>query len=217
MPEQVRGCGWRKVGGAYLVGSGLSASCDALPLELVPCSLCEFEIPFSRGIQEIHIGYLAGRMKGHVCSDKFLGCPLCYYAKEKKISKFYLMFVSSKYYSPASFIKEAQRQGVSKRIAPQSLPKDFKIGESWIFLAHNKVPMKPLEPLDIQKWKDNVKRAIFYAFKPSRIEIVLWKDADPRTIAEWKKKGFTPILIDKNKENIRRHGKPGEERLNVRS
>ena len=49
--EAKRGCGYRKVGGIYLVGDGLSAVCDRLPYPLEVCRVCGAGIKPSRGIQ----------------------------------------------------------------------------------------------------------------------------------------------------------------------
>jgi hypothetical protein len=211
--EKERGCGWRKVGGAYLVGTGLAVPCDALPLELVDCPCCGFEVPFSRNIIKIHGGYLAGRMRGHECRDKF-PCPICH--GSDKIKRFYLMYVSQKAYTPDTFMSEAMSQGVSKRIPPQSIPKDLKLGEDWIFLAMKKYPLKetnkpPLIHPDAfsteePETKIREAKAVFYAFKPIRKEIMLWSDTPNTVIDHWKEQGFTPVFIDHTPENEAKHG-----------
>jgi hypothetical protein len=211
MVEEKRGCGWRKVGGAYLVGEGLTVECDALPLDLEPCGECGYAVPFSRGIQEIHSGYLTSKVeKAHqrlprgLCKDSF-PCPICGSGLPKKI---FLMYVSQEYYTPESFISEAKRMGVSKRIAPQSIPKNFLLGRDWIFLAHKRVSFSARALLS-DEWKDEIKRGIFYAFRPQRIEMLLWKDTLRENfeseIQEWEKKGFTVVLIDPYPENVARH------------
>lgn len=194
-PEDIyeeRGCGYRVVEGAYLVGSGGSRSCDALPLELLPCPACEFEVKFSRGMQAIHIGYLKGRMRGHICEDEF-PCPVCS-ANIIGEKHFFLMFVSQSAYTPKSFIDEAYRLGVSKRFAPGTLPKEFRIGEDWILLAMKKYPIQaPIaDPL---KSEPHLALAIFYAFKPERMEIVLYEGEDPKIVENWKKNGFVPVFV----------------------
>lgn len=203
MSEQERGCGYRKIGGAYLVGTGLAVACDALPLELMDCPCCGFSVPFSRNIIKIHGGYLAGRMKGHECRDKF-PCPICH----GKFERFYLMYVSQKVYSPDTFKSEAVRQGVSKRIPPQSIPKDLKLGEDWILLAMNKYPLNTPEHPDKRYMDDEVHeaKAVFYAFRPIRIEIMLWSDTPKAVIDQWRKKGFTPVFIPHTPENEAKHG-----------
>lgn len=229
MGENERGCGWRKIGGVYLVGDGVSACCDGLPVDLGPCDDCGFEVYQARSIVPIHAGFLHSKLKTHDCKDDF-PCPLCFYgkpwgdlkaealAKAEKFSGpkvFFLMWVSQDLYTPEEFIDEAREFGVSKRIAANSLPSDFVIGNDWIFLAHRdtKFPKFGTSPLKDDKdrpvpYDVATKRGIFYAFKPQRLELVLYKgqisDAD---LEEYEETGYTVVLIDPTEENIKRHGK----------
>lgn len=233
MGELERGCGWRKAGGVYLVCDGVSYACDGLPVEMVPCPCCEYEVGQARSMQPIRSGYMAFLMRGHKCKEKdgFL-CPVCFYAKDypkakeliaelpedsderKELEKilpknFYLMFVSKEFYTPESFMEEARLQGVSKRVAPNSLPKGFKIGEDWVFLAHGEVPF-PKTDKSGQVLKDEKRFAtgIFYAFRPQRLEVVLYRgDVTDQQISDYEEAGYTVVLLEKNKENIERHGK----------
>lgn len=47
--EPRRGCGYRKEGGLYLVGGGLSAPCGRLPIPLTVCPVCNGGIHPARG------------------------------------------------------------------------------------------------------------------------------------------------------------------------
>jgi hypothetical protein len=112
---------------------------------------------------------------------------------------FALMYVSHNYYTEDSFLAEATLQGVSKRVAPESIPKKFRIGETWVFLA-------------MKKNREDQGR-IFYAFKPQNIEVPLWKDLQGSgfkwcgmTEAEMMAKGYSPVWIERNAENIKKHG-----------
>lgn len=220
MGEQERGCGWRVVGGIYLVCDGAGDSCDALPLELKTCPCCDFEVKNSRSMQAVHMGYLAGLVRGHVCGEKFEGCPICEGTDiydmvkfDKKlvefmgVESFYLMNVSKDLYTPESFMDEAVAMGISKRISPNSLPKKFKVGRDWVFLLHCEVPFYGETNGDIGAMKTEPvkKRAIFYAFKPERLEIVLWKGTDPQTILDYEQAGYSVVLLDKTPENLARH------------
>ena len=243
--ETERGCGWRQIGGVYLVSGGGSACCDALPLELRTCPCCDFTVKDSRQMQGVHMGYLAGLMRGHVCHEDFEGCPICKGVlaygdlkgslskkdlkklKKAGLEKFYLMSVSKEYYTADAFLAEAAEQGISKRISPNSLPKDFVIGRDWVLLSHGETPFygKPnfkdcescdVESADCEKCQANklgklkmepvLKRAIFYAFKPERLEIIMWKGTDAQTIADYEQAGYTVVLIERTPENEARHG-----------
>ena len=182
MIEPERGCGYRKVGGAYLVGKGLARPCDALPIKLTPCGECGLEVKWSRAMQIIRVKYIYSKYPLHgdperdpcVCN---WGCPICSRSLGEKIG---LMFVGSEY-TPQSFIKESQEIGVSKRIAPHCIPKAFELGKTWVLLA-KKYKEKPNE--------------VFYAFKPEKIEILLWDDNEGhRKANEWIKQGFIPVFV----------------------
>lgn len=243
MGETERGCGFRKIGGVYLVCEGGSLPCDALPVEMGPCECCDFTVNQARSMQPIHAGYLAALLKGHVCHDPF-ACPICWYATkypelkaeigrlrarlaipwenktaemregdadvvealkdlEAKFPKvFYLMFVSKEFYTPESFVKEARKQGISKRVAANSLPKGFVVGKDWVFLAHGETPIYKAGAInEVRK-----ATAIFYAFKPERLELVLWKGTDNQLIRDYEDAGYTVVLLEKTKANIERHG-----------
>jgi len=42
--------------------------------------------------------------------------------------------VGRQHYTAPGFMREAAERGISKRIG--ALPRDFKVGESWVYLAH---------------------------------------------------------------------------------
>jgi hypothetical protein len=72
-----------------------------------------------------------------------------------------LLWVGEKFYTPRSFLDEAVGRGISKRVA--SLPKGFEIGKTVVYLAHKKcIPTE-----------EESQPAIFTAYKPSRLEIVV--------------------------------------------
>lgn len=47
--EAKRGCGFRKVGGTYLVSEGEGMPCDRLPIKLDVCPVCSHGFKRSRG------------------------------------------------------------------------------------------------------------------------------------------------------------------------
>lgn len=221
MTEGVRGCGYRKVGGTYLVGSGLGEPCDMLPLVMHECPTCGFKVPFSRVFMWINVKLLRVDSETHLgrpeeCKCRGMHpmnpCPICFPPQE---GKYGFMWVGREY-TPESFMEEAKEMGVSKRIP--KIPKGLELNKTWVLLAHRKVPiyngsngvtiqqivgLAPAEPTK--------KPAIFYAFKPERIEKLIWKkDATPERIQELEEKGYTPILIDdKDPEEVKKHSPRG--------
>ncbi len=204
--ETKRGCGWRKIGGFYLIGSGMPVSCDALPIDLDPCGECGYEVPFSRNMQMVHSAYLTpkilfkhaspniarrdGKEVLKNCKDN-LPCPICTLTFGKK---FALMEVSSSAYTPESFIKEANKYGISKRINPHILPNDFKLGETWVFLAHRDA-IQVKEPKFLEGAETKHKRGIFYAFRPVRIEAMVKDNENPERIKELEDEGYNIVKL----------------------
>lgn len=202
--ELVRGCGYRKVGGLYLIGTGVVISCDRLPYNLPPaCPTCGCGIKHHRGFQWINPKALFGNhqdQKKANCTDDVL-CPMCNPADEPAG----LMWVGNKFYTPQSFVAEAIKQGISKRIA--HIPHGLVIGETLIYLAHRKaglLKIKEKTSLNVDVEKNQSCPAIFYVFKPTRIEKLIWKsDATPELLADLKKQNITPVIIsdDDKKHN----------------
>jgi len=216
--EAKRGCGYRHIGALYLVGSGMALPCDLLPLPITPCPTCHFTIPFTRGFLWIHRDYLAYRSEGHYYSKEGCKCgqtcPICFPTKNIEDNAM-LMWVGSRYYTPNEFVKEAQETGVSKRIA--EIPKGLKLGETWCLLAHPKVPFQKIykegdtvpagaywasaykKDPTLLSAEPEYKPAIFYAFVPRRIEMLIWKsEATAQRLEELKKKGITLITVPDN-------------------
>lgn len=73
--EPKRGCGYRKLGGLYLVGDAAKAAlpCQIMPHALLPCSCCGQTINFSRGYTWIKPAYFAAPCRKKEC-PAFKGC-----------------------------------------------------------------------------------------------------------------------------------------------
>lgn len=203
MLEQKRGCGHRVLGGLYIVGSGLTVTCDRLPYNLELCPVCFSGLKFTRGVQMIDWNRYAG-IHTEKCTCKQI-CPVC---NPKEDTKYAIMWVGAKYYTPESFIAEARNQGVCKRIA--TVPRHIKIGETWILLAHKKAGFQMEQDEDSQQKLDGdvlMKPvpcpAVFYGFKPTRFEQMISKrqSRNKKFVEKLKKRGITPIVATKvNKE-----------------
>jgi len=185
--EQRRGCGWRKVGGIYLVGEGLAMECGRLPFALHVCPVCKAGVKFSRGWTWLDWKNYAGDcLQGCACHNR--NCAVCL----PRFDQYGLMWVGEKHYSPESFVIEALQMGVSKRIA--SIPRGFKVGESWVLLAHKKA--LPEEP---DGNGEQNRSGIFYAFRPARIEqLVRESDLTEEKKELLKKRGITPVEVPDN-------------------
>lgn len=211
MSEQKRGCGFRQIGALYLVSDpGFELLCDGLPLPLEACGCCGFAPPFSRNLQKLHPRYIlqAEHKKhgiGYSCRCPRI-CPICY-PMNGEPREMGLMFVGKQSYTPQSFIRETILMGASKRIP--EIPSWLKLNETWILLAHLKVPKVSLEQLGengLHMKEPEYHRAIFYAFKPRRVEMPVWKgDLSDEQIRILEDRGITPVLLEPTPENMKKH------------
>jgi len=185
--EPKRGCGYRKVGGLYLVGGYLEVSCDRLPYPIEYCPTCGAGIQFSQGFQWIDAFKMFGFHPD--CQDKLQPCLMC---QPLQGVKYGLMWVGEAYYTTESFIKEAREMGVSKRIP--YIPKEIEVNETPILLAHKKA-IRLFIPDSDEEWSPG----IFCAFIPRGIEMPMWQsELNDDKIAELEKRGITPIPIPDN-------------------
>lgn len=188
--EEKRGCGYRKVGGLYLVGEGLAAPCDRLPFELSVCPCCGNGIKFTRGFTWIRADLFAPDHQP--CKCPYV-CPICNPIRDGKgYVKYGLLWVGEAFYSPEGFIREAQRRGISKRIS--ALPHGFKVGATWVMLAHKKAITKTAAEGSTALFQEVP--GIFYAFCPLRVEKIITesmeKDGEGAKLRE---RGITPVVV----------------------
>lgn len=217
--EGKRGCGYRKVGGIYLVGGCGTITCDRIPYRLQECPVCGSGIHFARAMTEVNPLRLFGIHDSHenICRDNVRPCWLC----DPEDTVAYIMMVGEKFYpTPRDFMDEAATQGISKRIP--FIPKKFKLGETVIYLAHNRActVTEPASAGDeigkmalweealgdsgggvtqrlVEAPKETKALGIFSAFVPQRIEKMYWQsEIDKMTLEEKEdlaKRGITPV------------------------
>lgn len=188
--EGKRGCGYRKQGGLYLISGGMGRYCGALPIELSVCPTCHHGIKPSRGWTWIDLSALAsvrGCQKEGGCGD----CPIA----DAKISQCGLIWIGEKFYpSPLSFSNEAHNMGISRRIS--AVPRGFKLGETWVALAHRKA----IEGEFKLEEEPTFKSAIFHVFKPQRIEYVVKDDDTPEKLESLEKRGISLVRVIRDNE-----------------
>jgi hypothetical protein len=200
--EAKRGCGYRKVGGLYLVGGGIGIPCDRLPLQLDVCPCCGAGIKPSLGwtwvdvamlVQGPHI--IAGR-RCHEALDQ--SCTFC--AAPELMGRAGLLWIGEQFYKTLKeFVAEGVTQGFSRRIA--AVPRNFKPGETWVLLAHRKaVPV--LEPTGapegslLLQEQLVMKPGVFYVWKPERIEkICTESQRGSEEVAAIEKRGIIPVFV----------------------
>ena len=196
--EQIRGCGWRKVGGIYLIGGIMNKSCDRLPITLTVCDTCGAGIKVGKGFTKINPLKLWGHhaMNYRGCKDPSQ-CYVCF--PDGGIG--YMMRCGEKFYTMDSFIEEARDMGVSKRIP--FIPKDLEVNKTPVFLVHKKAGWEYAEELTNETGQERIIvpcDGIFSAFIPTHIEQLVWakdlKGKNGKALRErLEKRGITIVEV----------------------
>jgi hypothetical protein len=199
MSESKRGCGYRKIGGTYLMGGRLADPCGRLPLPLRRCATCGGGIKQSRGWTWVDPAALLGQ--GSCSLSACTYCPLSNPARmADEQGRCGLLWVGEGFYkTPSDFALEASTMGVCRRI--RAVPKGAVIGKTWILLAHPKAfPLSPEEVADLEldPTVDNLNGpGIFAAFVLTGIERMV-SEEESRNKEEMEKlidKGITPVVL----------------------
>lgn len=198
--EKKRGCGYRKVGGTYLVSEGHTRECDRLPIRLDVCPVCSHGFKQARGWTWVDVAGLVGGDHEGACSC--FGCPLCNHVKE--IGKAGLIWIGERFYkAPSDFMAEGRDMGFSRRV--KSLPRGFEVGTTWVMIAHPKtireaIPADELDPEAPGELFNGVEvryiPAVFTLWRPTRVEkIVKESERESDEVKELIAKGVTPVFV----------------------
>lgn len=220
--EAKRGCGYRKIGGTYLVGKLNGSPCDRLPMLLEVCPTCSHGIKPARGFTWVDANALIqGPHKIRLTDlnvvddaheylpneqpcDCWKGC--CVFCKHpEQIGRAGLLWVSDKFYpTPAEFLAEGKALGLSRRIA--RIPRGFKVGETWVLLGHRKAVRKinlvitinpsPTWPMFDELAEEKYMPGLFYVWRPERIERILPESKrGTEEVKALEKRGITPVFL----------------------
>lgn len=192
--EEIRGCGYRKVGGLYLVGGSGSEICHRLPILAKVCPTCGEGLLFSRGFNWVNGRKLVGEpcLVGECSSTEHrVLCPICsvQIAGEKPLDlleRCGLIWIGNKFYTPEAFTLEADRMGISRRI--NALPRKFKIGIDLVLLAHQRVL-----PAEYEEKKKQP--GIFMVWRPERVQKLVWENEKKEELEKLVDRGIEPVLI----------------------
>ena len=184
--EAPRGCGYRKPGGMYLVSGDTAAICERLPIFLDVCPTCGRGVKFSRGWTWINPAEFLGPCPWvDECNHKISLSALCIL---NEVTRAGLLWIGEKYYkTPELFTKESATMGISRRI--KSIPHDFKLGVTWVYLAHIKAI-------------DGKEPGIFSIFKPQKIEYVVKGDESKEELERMEKRGITLVEVRKKQTEL---------------
>jgi hypothetical protein len=205
--EGKRGCGYRVAGGLYLVGGYPGDNCHRLPFELHACNTCGQGIKPSRSwtwIDAVELfspaceGFFAGVESTHcincVVCNPFLLAPQREFKGEAPLNfgKSGLIWIGERFYAtPETFIEEANRMGVSRRVG--AVPKGFVLGETWVFFAHRKALPDHDNPS-----VDSRHPGIFEAFKPTAIEYVVTGDETTEELERIEDRGISLVAVERD-------------------
>jgi hypothetical protein len=190
--EAKRGCGYRKVGGLYMVGEGSGMACCKMPIVLHVCPTCNQGIKQTRGWSWVDPRpWLKGACRG---GSEARFCP----ATDEGLSmgeKVGLIWVGEKFYpTPEDFAREANRLGISRRV--KVIPRGFHVGEHWVFVAHPKA----VKSLNAETGEEEMLPAVFRIFQPSRIEKIITQTMSENAdlMADLAERGITPVIVPDN-------------------
>jgi hypothetical protein len=227
--EGRRGCGYRKKGGLYLCGGGPSAPCGRIPFPLDRCPTCDHGIKPTRGWTWVDIAGLLRdappcKQTEHAVMDGSLdrilaACSSCPLREGTDVGRVGLLWVQQGYPTTASFLEEARAAGISRRLV--AVPKGFKVGESWVMLAHRKVvdadcpdcggvvgtpdPASGMIPIEASSSLfcetcagSGIVKApgIFSAFIPDKIEVIVDGTEPDEEIDALLERGLSPVKVE---------------------
>ena len=216
--EPLRGCGYRRIGGLYLVGGGVGIPCDRLPLILYVCPTCSHGIKPARGFTWVDVNALVegkhlvqkwaettgDQIHRDIKDLSIVPCPEtgCIFCREPALmGRAGLLWIGEQFYpTPDLFLAEGRALGFSRRI--KSVPRGFKLGETYVLLAHSKAVLKltpdklPGTDILIHSDKHEWKPGIFYVWLPTRLELI-FKESDrgSEKVADAEKRGITPVFF----------------------
>jgi hypothetical protein len=192
--EPARGCGLRKEGGLYLIADGFGVPCGKLPLPLDLCPTCGAGIKFSRGWTWLDPRPVVAAVE---CKASDVSCGLCSLGNPPE--RVGLLWIGAEFYKTVDdYEKEVREQGISRRIS--AVPREFVVGETWVWLAHMKaITAKCPDPRkECKKCDDNGNTgspAIFRTFLPRRIEYVVNGKETDAELESMQKRGISLVKL----------------------
>jgi len=205
MSEAKRGCGYRKIGGRYLMGGKVGRPCGRFPFPLTVCPVCAGGIKQTRTFLWIRPAQLFANLGPCAlrASDTCGGCPVADVARLANADgKAGLLWVGEGFYkTPEDFLLEAAQQGVCRRVA--QVPKGMQPGQ-WVFLAHPKAVAVPVADLSVEERADLpedtqfvYRPGVFSAFQVSHIDACVSEAeyADTEAMDKLRARGLTPVAL----------------------
>lgn len=199
--EARRGCGYRKIGGTYLVSGPGGLPCDRLPFPLTVCPTCSCGIKQTRGWTWVNPAVIFGGAHrvdipapAGCVDERPERCPAC----NGLVDRAGLLWIGERFYkTTADFMAEGVQLGFSRRIT--AIPRDFKVGETWVLIAHPKAVRVTTHQetalVTLESWTPG----IFLVWKPERIEKICAESTrDSDEVKKLVERGITPVFVPDN-------------------
>ena len=205
--EERRQCGYRTVGGIYLVCDGEGLVCDRLPFDIATCPTCGHGPKPTRSFSWLPNPreMFGGDCERCLCPVGV--CPACNPTDGHQG----LIWLGSSHYSAQEWHAESAQMGVSRKIS--GVPKDFEIGTHWVYVAEREKAEKFEKTehdghITLTIVEEGHPARIVSAFKPERIEIIITKSMseDERIMARIEKRGLTPVVVPDDDADHNPHG-----------
>lgn len=215
--EKKRLCGYRAVGATYLVADDDQAgqACERLPIPIHECPQCGAGIKQTRGVQWIDLSLLDQLAPSCRCSDLFgthphAHCAVCWLCKSDPSAlepegKVALLWVGEQFYPTAeSWLEEAKRQGISRRIA--ALPRGFIPGKTFVAVAHPRAIERTItvsaeneEGERVMHEEKKYQPAVIHLFRPERFELIVTPSLrNQNWVKELEAKGAVLVEVPEN-------------------
>jgi hypothetical protein len=121
-----------------------------------------------------------------------------------------LIWIGAKFYpTPEAFMHEAARMGVSRRIS--QVPRDLKVGETWIALAHpNAIPGEcehgapaghPCSNCPDGESAGEWRGGVITFFRPTAIEYIVKGDETEEELDRLEARGFRLVKVERANED----------------
>ena len=150
------------------MAGGLSATCDRMPLPLTVCHVCHAGIKPTRGWQWVVLPTMVQDAEPRTCDSPL--CHACPMNPQRPEERMGLLWCGEKFYpTPHDWIREAQTQGISRRLP--AVPKDLVLGHTWVVMVHRKAVQGLTETGDIVYHP-----GLIQAFRPTALEYVVRGD-----------------------------------------
>lgn len=172
-----------------------NAPCGLLPIPLLRCPCCGEGVKPSRSWTWVDGDRLVGTPVDHGSESHTRRCPFGRGIGDRVG----LLWIGGAFYDrPETFMAEARRMGISRRVS--ALPRDYDPDNPpWVLLAHREgMTCTECPPGDKECATCDGTRlipAVFSLFKPERVEYVVHGHEEQDELDRLRKRGIEPVKV----------------------